>query len=117
MVQAPTPEEEDRRRLCRERKVLINERVEHVNRIKGLLFAQGVSGYEPLHRDRRRRLDELRGRAMGVLAEASEGPDQPRARSARIAARADQGCGSRAGRAACAQRIARAVAGGDVARS
>jgi transposase len=29
MVKAPTPEEEDRRRLCRERKVLIVERVQH----------------------------------------------------------------------------------------
>jgi len=43
----------------RERKALIEERVLHVNRIKGLLFSQGVSGYEPLRRDRRRRLDEL----------------------------------------------------------
>jgi transposase len=60
MVKAPTPEEEDRRRLCRERKVLTNERVLHVNRIKGLLFSQGVCGYEPLRRDRRQRLDELR---------------------------------------------------------
>jgi transposase len=60
MVKAPAAEEEDRRRLCRERKVLIAERVKHVNRIKGLLFSQGVSGYEPLRRDRRRRLDELR---------------------------------------------------------
>src|SRR6202045_2915790 len=60
MVKAPAPEEEDRRRLCRERKVLIAERVKHVNRIKGLLFSQGVSGYEPRRRDRRRRLDELR---------------------------------------------------------
>ena len=59
MVRTPTPEEEDRRRLCRERKVLIAERVEHVNRIKGLLFAQGISGYEPLRRNRRQRLDEL----------------------------------------------------------
>ena len=59
MVKAPTPEEEDRRRLCRERKVLTNERVLHVNRIKGLLFSQGVSGYEPLRRDRRQRLNEL----------------------------------------------------------
>ena len=60
MVKAPTIEEEDRRRLCRERKTLMNERVVHVNRIKGLLFSQGVSGYEPLRRDRRRRLDELK---------------------------------------------------------
>jgi transposase len=59
MVKPPTVEEEDRRRLCRERKALIEERVMHVNRIKGLLFSQGVSGYEPLRRDRRRRLDEL----------------------------------------------------------
>ena len=67
MVKAPTPEEEDRRRLSRERKVLVAERVEHVNRIKGLLFSQGVSGYEPLRRDRRTRLDELMtgdGRAL-----------------------------------------------------
>ncbi len=67
MVRVPTPEEEDRRRLCRERKVLIAERVEHVNRIKGLLFSQGVFGYEPLRRDRRQRLNELTtgdGRAL-----------------------------------------------------
>ena len=67
MVKAPTPEEEDRRRLCRERKVLIAERVSHVNRIKGLLFGQGVSGYQPLDRDRRGQLDELKtgdGRAL-----------------------------------------------------
>jgi transposase len=48
MVRAPTPEEEDRRRVCRERKTLTAERVEHVNRIKGVLFAQGISDYEPL---------------------------------------------------------------------
>ena len=60
MVRAPTPQEEDRRRTCRERKTLTAERVEHVNRIKGLLFAQGISDYEPLLRKRRERLEELR---------------------------------------------------------
>ena len=40
MVKAPTPEEEDRRRLCRERKVLTAERVLHVNRIKGCYSAR-----------------------------------------------------------------------------
>jgi transposase len=60
MVRPPSPEEEDHRRICRERKTLVAERVEHVNRIKGLLFAQGVADYEPLRRDRRQRLDELR---------------------------------------------------------
>ena len=59
MVKAPTPEEEDRRRICRERKVLIAERVCHVNRIKGLLFCQGITDYEPLRRNRRERLEEL----------------------------------------------------------
>ena len=59
MVKAPTPQEEDRRRVCRERKVLIVERVQHVNRVKGLLFCQGITGYKPLQRDRRERLEEL----------------------------------------------------------
>ena len=67
MVKPPSPEEEDRRRICRERKTLIAERVEHVNRIKGLLFAQGVGDYEPLRRDRRASLEDLQtgdGRAL-----------------------------------------------------
>src|ERR1700726_4303617 len=60
MVKTPAPEAEDRRRLCRERRVLTNERVLHVNRIKGLLLSQGAAGYEPLRRGRRQRLEELR---------------------------------------------------------
>src|SRR3954453_11002227 len=59
MVKAPTPREEDERRIGRERKILTAERVAHVNRIKGLLFAQGISDYEPMHRHRRARLDDL----------------------------------------------------------
>jgi transposase len=69
MVVAPSPEEEDRRRLCRERQTLIAERIIHVNRIKGLLFAQGVSDYAPLRRNRRKRLEGLRtgdGRPLPV---------------------------------------------------
>lgn len=67
MVVAPSPDEEDRRRLCRERRTLIAERIVHVNRIKGLLFAQGIFDYVPLRRDRRKRLEALRtgdGRAL-----------------------------------------------------
>lgn len=45
-------------RICRE------ERVRHVNRIKGLLFAQGVSGYQPLRKDRRKRLEDGSQRPM-----------------------------------------------------
>ena len=46
---------------------MVKERIVHVNRIKGLLFAQGIGDYEPLRGDRRRRLEELRtgdGRAL-----------------------------------------------------
>jgi transposase len=60
MVRAPSPDEEDQRRLFRERKSLTDERVSHVNRIKGLLFSQGITNYEPMRRDRRQRLEELR---------------------------------------------------------
>jgi transposase len=73
MVVAPSPEEEDRRRLCRERQTLIAERIIHVNRIKGLLFAQGISDYAPLRRDRRKRLEGLRtgdGRPLPVHLKA-----------------------------------------------
>src|SRR6201982_1657865 len=40
MVRAPTPEDEDSRRVCRERKTLTVERIQHINRIKGLLFSR-----------------------------------------------------------------------------
>jgi len=69
MVVAPAPEEEDRRQISRERRSLTAERVAHVNRIKGLLFAQGVTDYEPTRRDRRERLEALRtgdGRPLPV---------------------------------------------------
>jgi transposase len=59
MVRPPSPQAEDHRRLVRERRALITERVRHTNRIKGLLFAQGVLDYEPLRRDRRARLETL----------------------------------------------------------
>ncbi|EAV40209.1 transposase [Stappia aggregata IAM 12614] len=48
-------EEEDARRSHRERDRLIHERTAHVNRIKGLLFAQGIRDVEP--RQRRNRID------------------------------------------------------------
>jgi transposase len=60
MVHVPTPEEEDRRRLGRERKALVTELGSHINRIKGLLFGAGIRGYEPQRRDRRERHEELR---------------------------------------------------------
>ena len=81
MVTVPSPEDEDRRRICREWKVLVAERVEHGNRIKGLLFAQGIADYEPLRRDRRERLEELRtgdGRPLPPLLKAQIGRELDR---------------------------------------
>ena len=59
MVRPPSPADEDERRLSRERGTLVTERTRHVNRIKGLLATQGVFGFEPLHKNRRKRLEEL----------------------------------------------------------
>jgi transposase len=67
MVQVPSPEREDARRTHRERQRLVAERVQHVNRVKGLLATQGVYEFRPLRRDRRARFAELRtgdGRAL-----------------------------------------------------
>jgi transposase len=60
MVQVPSVEREDARRTHRERQRLINERVQHVNRVKGLLATQGIYTFLPLRRDRWARLQELR---------------------------------------------------------
>jgi len=81
MVRAPTPRDEDRRRICRERETLIAERIRHVNRIKGLLFSQGIGDYEPLRRDRRRALEAARtgdGRALGANMKAQIGRELDR---------------------------------------
>jgi transposase len=59
MVVPPTSEQEDSRRLSRERAILLRERVQHVNRIKGLLAGQGITDYDPLHKDRRTRFNGL----------------------------------------------------------
>ena len=47
MVCAPSPEDEDHRRLTRERGTLLKERIQHTNRIRGLLSGQGVRDYNP----------------------------------------------------------------------
>src|SRR5437879_2719263 len=43
-VRIPSIDEEDLRRSHRERSRLVQERTAHINRIKGLLFAQGIRG-------------------------------------------------------------------------
>ena len=115
MVKAPTPGEEDRRRICRERKTLVAERVEHVNRIKGLLFAQGICDYEPLRRNRRVRLEDLKtgdGRPMPehLKAQVCRELDRLELLLAQIKA-----VEAERGRAAC-RRTRRSNAGGSVAQ-
>src|SRR5271157_976410 len=73
MVRAPSPEEEDRRRLTRERGTLLKERIQHTNRVRGLLSGQGIRDYNPLRRDRVERLEALRtgdGRELPPLLKA-----------------------------------------------
>jgi transposase len=60
MVQVPSVEREDARRTHRERQRLVAERVQHVNRVKGLLATQGIYDYQPLRRDRWALLADLR---------------------------------------------------------
>ena len=60
VVRVPSVAEEDDRRLHRERDRLINERVQHVNRIKGLCAVHGIYDYEPLRSNRLARLKQLR---------------------------------------------------------
>ena len=67
MTVPPSPSEEDCRRVSRERATLLRERIRHTNRIRGLLFGQGITNYNPLHKNRRTGLEELRtgdGRAL-----------------------------------------------------
>jgi transposase len=64
----PTPEHEDARRRSRERGRLVGERTAHLNRLKGLLFGQGIRGVRPLAGDFVARLAGLRtgdGRQLG----------------------------------------------------
>ena len=73
MVRAPSPEDEDRRRLTRERGTLLKERIQHTNRVKGLLMGQGIRDYNPLRRDRYEQLEALRtgdGRELPPLLQA-----------------------------------------------
>ena len=67
VVRVPTVIEEDDRRLHRERSRLINERIQHVNRIKGLLAIHGIYDYEPMHPERMPRLERLRTTACHRL--------------------------------------------------
>jgi transposase len=60
VVRVPSVEEEDAKRLHRERKRLVQERVQHVNRIKGLCALHGIYDYQPIQADRQTQVEGLR---------------------------------------------------------
>jgi len=60
MTMPPSPSEEDRRRISRERATLLRGRIQHTNRIRGLLFGQRIANYNPLNKNRRECLEQLR---------------------------------------------------------
>ena len=73
MVPVPEEADEDARHPGREREELVAERIALTNRIGGILTTLGVEGYDPLRRDRRHRLGQLRtapGMPLPAHAEA-----------------------------------------------
>ena len=65
VVRVPSIAEEDARRLHRERDRLVSERVQHVNRIKGLCALHGIYDYQPLRPQAVAHLEQLRT-AQGI---------------------------------------------------
>lgn len=69
VVRPPTPEQEDARRVTRERDRLIGERTAHSNRIKGLLHGQGIRDVQPRRKGFLEQLAQCRtgdGRAVAA---------------------------------------------------
>src|SRR6516162_8400908 len=59
LVRIPSVDEEDLRRSHRERSRLVRERTAHINRIKGLLFAQGIRGINVKSKYKTLQIDKL----------------------------------------------------------
>jgi len=73
MLHVPSVEDEDRKRRTRERKRLLKERTAHTNRIKALLFGQGIRDVMPLKPGFIASLETMRtgdGRALPPLLTA-----------------------------------------------
>ena len=67
-VNVPSVEQEDHRRLVRERQSLVYDRTAHTNRIRGLLLTQGIVGFDPRADGAEQQLDQLvtgDGRPLG----------------------------------------------------
>ena len=59
VVRVPSVDEEDLRRSHRERDRLVRERTAHINRIKGLLFGQGIRGINVKSKYKTLQIDKL----------------------------------------------------------
>jgi transposase len=59
MVEVPSEAEEDMKRPHREYERLVKEQTSHRNRVKALLFAQGIRDFDPMAEDRLERLAAL----------------------------------------------------------
>jgi transposase len=66
VVRVPSVEEEDLRRSHRERDRLVRERTAHINRIKGLLFGQGIRGINVKSKYKTLQIDKLITGETGV---------------------------------------------------
>jgi len=67
-VNVPSVEQEDHRRLVRERQSLVYDCTAHTNRIRGLLLTQGIVGFDPRAGGAEQQLDQLvtgDGRPLG----------------------------------------------------
>ena len=111
MVVPPTPGEEDRRRTSRERGTLLEERIRHTNRIKGLLAGAGGLRLRAAAAGPARAARGAGDRRRAAPARAPEGGAAARARAARAPAAAD-----RRGRGGTRRRRRGRVGSGAVAR-
>ena len=59
VARVPSIEEEDAKRLHRERQFLMKERIQHIGRIKGLLATQGIYTFSPSRKDWLKQLEAM----------------------------------------------------------
>lgn len=67
-VQVPSVDQEDHRRLVRERQCLVYDCTAHTNRIRGLLLTQGVVGFDPRADDADEGVDQIDSGTKGDRA-------------------------------------------------
>jgi transposase len=84
MTVPPSPSEEDRRRVSRERTTLLRKRIRHTNPIRGLLFGQGISNYNGPAQEPPEWPGRTANRRRPLGASSSQGRDSSRDQPARV---------------------------------